>query len=140
MRSDFEGRVAVVTGAGGGLGKAYAILLASLGCRILVNDLGGSREGQGASSRAADLVVNEINSKYPARAIPNYDSVTEGQKIVTQALQAFGRIDILINNAGILIDKSFVKMEERDWSCWLVRNFQVFLSSIIWVKRASKIS
>ncbi|CAO3632127.1 unnamed protein product [Cunninghamella echinulata] len=110
----FEGQVAIVTGAGGGLGKAYALLLAKLGASVVVNDLGVSHTGQGADSRAADLVVNEI-VKAGGKAVANYDSVEDGDKVVETALKAFGRIDILVNNAGILRDKSFARLTDDDW-------------------------
>ncbi|KAI8356698.1 hypothetical protein EDC96DRAFT_566447 [Choanephora cucurbitarum] len=110
----FDGQVAIVTGAGGGLGKAYALLLAKLGASVVVNDLGGSATGQGADSRAADLVVEEIR-KAGGKAVANYDSVEEGDKVVETALKAFGRIDIIVNNAGILRDKSFARMTDADW-------------------------
>ncbi|KAL0078035.1 hypothetical protein J3Q64DRAFT_1825042 [Phycomyces blakesleeanus] len=110
----FAGQVAVVTGAGGGLGKAYAILLGKLGASVVVNDLGGSATGQGSDSRAADVVVEEIR-KAGGQAVANYDSVEEGDKVVETALKAFGRIDIIVNNAGILRDKSFARMTDADW-------------------------
>ncbi|KAI9255468.1 hypothetical protein BY458DRAFT_520097 [Sporodiniella umbellata] len=110
----FDGQVAIVTGAGGGLGKAYALLLAKLGASVVVNDLGGSTHGQGADNRAADVVVEEIRQA-GGKAVANYDSVEEGDKVVETALKAFGRIDILVNNAGILRDKSFARMTDADW-------------------------
>jgi len=111
---DFKGRVAIVTGAGGGLGKDYALRLASCGCKVVVNDLGGSAKGDGSNSKIADVVVKEIISN-GGEAVANYDSVADGEKIVETAIQAFGRIDIVINNAGILRDVSFHKMKETDW-------------------------
>lgn len=96
------------------MGKAYALLLAGLGASVVVNDLGGSVKGEGASSSAADAVVAEI-TKAGGRAVANYDSVTEGERIVETALKAFGRVDIVINNAGILRDRAFAKMSDQDW-------------------------
>ncbi|XP_035205471.1 peroxisomal multifunctional enzyme type 2-like, partial [Stegodyphus dumicola] len=110
----FTGRVAIVTGAGGGLGREYALLLAERGAAVVVNDLGGTRSGEGKSSAAADNVVREIKSK-GGKAVPDYNSVEEGEKIVKTAIDSFGRIDILINNAGVLRDKSFAKMSTEDW-------------------------
>ncbi|CAG9564060.1 unnamed protein product [Danaus chrysippus] len=110
---NFSGRVAVVTGAGGGLGKAYALLLGSRGAKVVVNDLGSARDGVGKSN-FADLVVQEIKDK-GGIAVADYNSVVEGEKIIKTALDNFGRVDILINNAGILRDKSFQKMSEQDW-------------------------
>ncbi|XP_059487453.1 peroxisomal multifunctional enzyme type 2 [Neocloeon triangulifer] len=111
---NFQGRVAVVTGAGAGLGRAYALLLAERGAKVVVNDLGGTRDGGGKSSQAADKVVQEIRAKN-GTAVADYNSVEDGQKIVETALSAFGRIDILINNAGILRDKSFARISDQDW-------------------------
>lgn len=113
----FEERVAVVTGAGGGLGKAYAMLLASRGAKVVVNDLGGTFDGSGSDSTPAQKVVDEIKSS-GGEAIANYDSVSEwesAQKIIKTAIDNYGRIDILINNAGILRDKSILKMELDDY-------------------------
>lgn len=110
----FNGRIAIVTGAGGGLGKAYALLLASRGAKVVVNDLGGSRHGEGANAIPADQVVAEIRAA-GGEAIANYDSVEDGEKIVQAALDTYGRLDILINNAGILRDTSFHKMSHQDW-------------------------
>jgi (3R)-3-hydroxyacyl-CoA dehydrogenase / 3a,7a,12a-trihydroxy-5b-cholest-24-enoyl-CoA hydratase / enoyl-CoA hydratase 2 len=110
----FDGRVAVITGAGGGLGRAYALLLGSRGARVVVNDLGGGHRGGGASSEAADKVVAEIKAA-GGQAVANYDSVEEGEKIVQSALDAFGQIDIVVNNAGILRDVTFQKMTAEDW-------------------------
>lgn len=110
----FEGRVAVVTGAGGGLGKEYAKTLAAHGCKVLVNDLGTSTVGSGSSTSPADAVVDEIKEA-GGTAAANHDSVTDGEKIIKAAIAAFGRVDILINNAGILRDMSFRKMTFKDW-------------------------
>jgi len=110
----YDGKVAIVTGAGNGLGKTYALLLASRGAKVVVNDLGGSFKGEGASHRAADLVVDEIK-KAGGEAVANYDSVEFGDKIVQTALDTWNRVDIIINNAGILRDKSFAKMTHQDW-------------------------
>ncbi|XP_026763515.1 peroxisomal multifunctional enzyme type 2 [Galleria mellonella] len=109
----FDGRVAVVTGAGGGLGKAYALLLGSRGAKVVVNDLGGGKDGAGKST-FADAVVKEIKDK-GGIAVADYNNVIEGEKIIKTALDNFGRVDILINNAGILRDRSFQKMSDQDW-------------------------
>jgi NAD(P)-dependent dehydrogenase (short-subunit alcohol dehydrogenase family) len=110
----FEDKVVIVTGAGGGLGRAHALLFASHGARVVVNDLGGSAHGEGANASAADKVVAEIIAA-GGTAVANHDSVTDGDKIVQNALDAFGRVDVLVNNAGILRDKTFAKMEDADW-------------------------
>ena len=110
----FEGRVAIVTGAGNGLGRSHALLLAARGAKVVVNDLGGTHTGGGRSSAAADKVVEEIRAA-GGEAVANYDSVEDGDKIVKAALDAFGRIDIVVNNAGILRDVSYAKMTADDW-------------------------
>jgi 3-hydroxyacyl-CoA dehydrogenase/3a,7a,12a-trihydroxy-5b-cholest-24-enoyl-CoA hydratase len=110
----FDNRVAIVTGAGNGLGRAHALLLAAHGAKVVVNDLGGGHTGGGKSSAAADKVVEEIKAA-GGQAIANYDSVEDGSKIVQSALDAFKRVDIVVNNAGILRDASFQKMTDQDW-------------------------
>ncbi|MCF6753751.1 SDR family oxidoreductase [Stutzerimonas degradans] len=110
----FEDKVVIVTGAGGGLGRAHALLFARHGARVVVNDLGGTAQGDGASSSAADRVVEEIRQA-GGTAVANHDSVTDGERIVEQALDSFGRVDVVVNNAGILRDRTFHKMEDADW-------------------------
>ncbi|MEJ2167047.1 MAG: SDR family NAD(P)-dependent oxidoreductase [Desulfobacterales bacterium] len=114
----FDERVAIITGAGAGLGRAYALELARRGAKVVVNDLGGARDGSGKGSKSpADQVVEEIKRE-GGEALANYDNVATaegGERIVKTALEAFGRVDILINNAGILRDKSFLKMEPETW-------------------------
>ncbi len=110
----FDDRVAVVTGAGNGLGKSHARMLGALGAKVVVNDLGGDIFGGGSDQRAADVVVDEIKAA-GGEAVANYDSVEDGDKIIQTAMDAFGRVDIVVNNAGILRDKSFHKMSEEDW-------------------------
>lgn len=108
----FDNRVAVVTGAGGGLGRTYALEFARRGARVVVNDLGGSVDGSGGSAMAADAVVAEIEAA-GGEAVANYDSVSSpegGANIVQTAIDAYGQVDILVNNAGILRDTSFAKM------------------------------
>nr|AZL94228.1 hydroxysteroid 17-beta dehydrogenase 4 [Cardiosporidium cionae] len=111
-------RVAVVTGSGGGLGRAYAKVLASLGAKVVVNDIGAGLKGEAqefdSTTRPADVVVQEIRSDNGI-AVANYDSVEFGEKIIETAIANFGRIDILVNNAGILRDVTFLKMSQRDW-------------------------
>lgn len=114
----YDGRVAVITGAGAGLGRAYALELAARGARIVVNDLGGAPDGSGDGSAApADQVVRELEA-LGGQAVANYDNVATaegGENIIKCALDTFGRVDIVINNAGILRDKSFLKMEPENW-------------------------
>jgi NAD(P)-dependent dehydrogenase (short-subunit alcohol dehydrogenase family)/acyl dehydratase/putative sterol carrier protein len=114
----FDDRVAIITGAGAGLGRAYAVELANRGAKIVVNDYGGSPDGTGdGSSSPAQIVVDQIK-KAGGEAVANYDNVASiegGENIVKTALDTFGTVDILINNAGILRDKSFVKMEPEYW-------------------------
>jgi len=112
----FDDRVAIVTGAGGGLGKTYALELARRGAKVVVNDLGGAADGTGAGSSMADEVVKEIEAA-GGMAVANYDSVSTpegGEAIVQTAVDNFGKVDIVINNAGILRDKSFSKLEPEN--------------------------
>ncbi|MBH1965016.1 MAG: SDR family NAD(P)-dependent oxidoreductase [Comamonadaceae bacterium] len=114
---DFSGRVAIVTGAGGGLGRLHALGLAARGAKVLVNDLGGTVNGSGSSATAAQKVVDEIKAA-GGEAIANGASVTDFpavQAMVQQAIDTWGRVDILVNNAGILRDKSFAKMDLDDF-------------------------
>ena len=115
---NFEGQVAVITGAGAGLGKSHALEFGKRGAKVVVNDFGGSTDGssQGAAT-PADKVVEEIKSG-GGEAVANYDNVATaegGENIVKTAVDAFGKVDILVNNAGILRDKSFIKTEPENW-------------------------
>jgi len=112
----YDNRVAVITGAGGGLGKTYALELARRGAKIVVNDLGGKADGTGAGTSMADLVVNEIKAA-GGQAVANYDSVSTpegGEAVIKSAVDAFGGVDVVINNAGILRDKTFVKLTPEE--------------------------
>ena len=110
----FDERVVVVTGAGAGLGRSHALEFARRGARVVVNDLGGSAHGEGKSSEAADGVVAEIQS-FGGEAVASYDSVEDGDRIIQIAIDNFDRIDVVVNNAGILRDVSFAKMTDVDW-------------------------
>ncbi|HEX6423038.1 MAG TPA: SDR family oxidoreductase [Acidimicrobiales bacterium] len=109
----FDGKVAIITGAGGGLGRSHALELARRGALVVVNDLGGSVDGTGSGTTAAQAVVDEITAA-GGEAVPNYDSVATsegGRAIVQAALDAWGRVDVIVNNAGILRDASFKNMD-----------------------------
>ncbi len=117
MPGRLEGKVAIVTGAGRGIGRGEALLLAQEGCCVVVNDLGGSTGGEGADRSPADEVVREIKGM-GGGAVANYDTVASmegGERMVKQALDTFGRLDILVNNAGILRDRMVFNMSEEEW-------------------------
>lgn len=117
MTKRFDGKVAIVTGAGRGIGRGEALALASEGARVVVNDLGGTVDGSGASTSPADDVVAEIRN-IGGEAVANYDSVATiqgGENIVRTAIESFGKLDILVNNAGILRDRMVFNMSEEEW-------------------------
>ena len=117
MGDRLKGKVAIVTGAGGGIGRGEALALASEGAKLVINDLGGAADGTGKSISAADKVVAEIKEG-GGEAVANYDSVATwqgGENIVKAAIDAFGKLDILVNNAGILRDRMVFNMSEEEW-------------------------
>ncbi len=118
MSLDFTDKVVIVTGAGGGLGKSHALEFARRGAKVVVNDLGGAMDGSGGSSDAAEAVVAQIKEA-GGEAIANGSSVTDDagvDNMIKQTMDAYGRIDVLVNNAGVLRDKSFAKMEINDFT------------------------
>lgn len=135
----FQERVAIVTGAGNGLGKSHALALATRGARVVVNDLGGAANGEGASSAVAQAVVDEIR-RVGGEAVANTDSVADGERIVQCALDNFGRVDIVVNNAGVLRDSAFHKMTPADWDTvigvHLTGAFRVTRAAWPWMREA----
>jgi NAD(P)-dependent dehydrogenase (short-subunit alcohol dehydrogenase family) len=114
MAGLLENKVALVTGAGGGIGRSHALLFAKEGAKVVINDVGGTRSGEGQSHSMADQVVDEIK-KAGGQAVAHYASIADAagaESLVKAGVDAFGRVDVLVNNAGILRDKSFLKMEE----------------------------
>ena len=112
-----ENKVIAITGAGGGLGRAYALYMAQQGAKLVINDLGGARDGTGGDAAMADQVVAEVK-ELGGEAVASYDNVATmegGEALVNAAVQAFGRLDGLVNNAGILRDKTFLKLTEQLW-------------------------
>jgi NAD(P)-dependent dehydrogenase (short-subunit alcohol dehydrogenase family) len=135
MAISFEGQVALVTGAGGGLGRAYALDLAKRGAKVVVNDLGGDPHGEGENRSAAGKVVDEIKAA-GGEAVPNYDSVASydgGFNMVKTAVDTWGRLDVVICNAGILRDTAFHNMSEDDWD----KVFAVHIKGSFTVLRAA---
>jgi NAD(P)-dependent dehydrogenase (short-subunit alcohol dehydrogenase family) len=128
----YDNRVVLITGAGVGLGKAYAIYFARRGAKVVVNDLGTSHTGTGASGQVADQVVSEIKS-FGGVAVADYNSVEFGDKVVKTAIDNFGRIDVVINNAGILRDKAFKNMTQQDWDLIL----KIHLTAIFSISKAA---
>ena len=110
----FDGKVAIVTGAGVGIGREHALYLASRGAKVVVNDNGSNVKGEGSNPKVADAVVEAIK-KAGGVAVASYDPVEQGDKIVKTAVDNFGTVDIVINNAGFLRDVSFVKITDEDW-------------------------
>jgi NAD(P)-dependent dehydrogenase (short-subunit alcohol dehydrogenase family) len=132
-----EDKVVIVTGAGGGIGRAHAVAFAREGAKLVVNDLGGTRDGSGSGS-AANRVVDELRAA-GAQAVASHDDIASPQgavSLVDTALRAFGRVDVLVNNAGILRDKSFLKMDEAMWDSVVnVHAKGTFLCSQVFAKQ-----
>ena len=128
----FDGQVALVTGAGRGLGREHALLLASRGCRVIVNDLGGAYDGTGPGARVADEVVALIRAG-GGEAVANYDSVEDGPAIVGACLAAYGRLDIVVNNAGILTPQTWDSLTRDAWA----RTLDVNLTAVFSVMKAA---
>jgi 3-hydroxyacyl-CoA dehydrogenase/3a,7a,12a-trihydroxy-5b-cholest-24-enoyl-CoA hydratase len=133
MQLRFDGRVVLITGAGNGIGREYALEFARRGAKVVVNDLGVNQDGVGTSSNAADAVVDEIRA-FGGDAVASYDSVEQGEKIVQTALNTYGRIDVLVNNAGALRDVSFSKITTPQWDAIVDINMKgpFLLSKAAW--------
>jgi NAD(P)-dependent dehydrogenase (short-subunit alcohol dehydrogenase family) len=138
MTIRYDNRVAIVTGAGAGLGREHALLLASRGAKVVVNDPGGSVDGTGGASAVADRVVAEIKAA-GGEAVASYASVADekaAQSIVDTATNAWGRLDILVNNAGILRDKAFVNMPMEDFETVMQVHLMgsIYCTKAVWPK------
>jgi NAD(P)-dependent dehydrogenase (short-subunit alcohol dehydrogenase family) len=133
-----EGKVVIVTGAGGGIGRAHALLFAREGAKLVINDVGGSRDGSGVDTSAANQVVEELRAAGGA-AVANTDSVATAEgagRLVETAVKAYGRVDVLVNNAGILRDKSFLKMDEAMWDAVVAVHMKgTFLCSQVFARQ-----
>jgi NAD(P)-dependent dehydrogenase (short-subunit alcohol dehydrogenase family) len=133
-----EGKVVIITGAGGGIGRAHAKLFAREGAKLVINDVGGSRDGSGADSSAANQVVEELRAA-GGQAVANTDSVATADgagRLVETAVKTYGRVDALVNNAGILRDKSFLKMDEAMWDAVVAVHMKgTFLCSQVFARQ-----
>jgi NAD(P)-dependent dehydrogenase (short-subunit alcohol dehydrogenase family) len=132
------GKVVIITGAGGGIGRAHSLLFAREGAKVVVNDLGGARDGAGTDASAANKVVAEVRAG-GGEAIANHDNVATvdgATSIIKAAVDGFGRVDVLVNNAGILLDKSFLKMDEAMWDAVIAVHLKgTFLCSQLFAKQ-----
>jgi NAD(P)-dependent dehydrogenase (short-subunit alcohol dehydrogenase family) len=143
-----DGKVAIITGAGAGIGRAHALLFAREGAKVVVNDLGGARDGTGNDTSAAETVAKEIRAA-GGEAVANGDTVATAagaEGIVKSAVAAFGRVDVLVNNAGILRDKSFLKMDEAMWDAVIAVHLkgtylvsQAFVRQVVQQKEPARI-
>ena len=133
-----DGKVVIITGAGGGIGRAHSLLFAREGAKVVVNDLGGARDGSGLDASPANKVVEEIRAA-GGQAVANHDNVATAQgaaSLVKAAVDQFGRVDVLVNNAGILRDKSFLKMDEAMWDAVVAVHLKgTFLCSQLFTKQ-----
>ncbi len=133
-----EGKVVIVTGAGGGIGRAHAHLFAREGAKVVVNDVGGARDGSGGDQSPANKVIEELKAS-GAAAVANNDSVATAEgagRLIETAVKAFGRVDVLVNNAGILRDKSFLKMDESMWDAVVAVHLKgTFLCSQVFARQ-----
>ena len=138
--SNLKNKVAIVTGAGRGIGRDIALLLAKEGAKVVINDLGGESDGQGNDTKIADEVVREIQA-LGGEAVANYDSVADYESatnIVETAISSFGRLDIVVNNAGILRDRMLFKMSEEEWDAVIAVHLKGSFGNVILRKGKAK--